>query len=501
MKSCYGYVRVSTQKQGEGVSLEAQREAIERFASQNQITITEWFEEKQTAAKQGRPIFASMLKLLKAGKADGVVMHKIDRSARNFRDWAQIGDLADAGIAVHFATEALDFQSRGGRLSADIQAVIAADYIRNLREETIKGIEGRLKQGLYPFRAPMGYLDQGGGKPKIIDPISGPNVRRIFELYNSGNYSIRSLQLALPDLGIRNQHGKIVSKFGLENILQNPFYCGIIRIKRTGAIYKGIHEPLISVSLFEAVQARKAGKAVKRKTRHFFPYRSLLKCGYCRTSMIPERQKGHVYYRCHTKGCKTTGIRQENIEVEIRQVLESARLTDHDIKTLTLTVQKWNDRSDKKQEEKTFDMQLRKLADRQERLTDALIDRLIEKETFNERKSALLLEQERLREKAKKSAESKICPNHFRQFLERLKNLAEHYYFAEGTEKREIAEITTSNRFVNGKKLTIEPANWLQEVQMSLGVLLGPPDSTTSRTYQATIGDVLTCIQKAETPF
>ena len=51
---CYAYTRVSTVKQGEGVSLEAQREAIEVYAAKHQIEIIEWLEEKQTAAKQGR---------------------------------------------------------------------------------------------------------------------------------------------------------------------------------------------------------------------------------------------------------------------------------------------------------------------------------------------------------------------------------------------------------------------------------------------------------------
>ena len=169
MKNCYGYVRVSTVKQGDGVSLEAQKEAITAFAARSGFQITQWFEEKETAAKRGRPIFDNMILDLLKGKADGLIVHKIDRSARNFADWAKIGDLQDAGIDIHFATETLDFSSRGGRLTADIQAVIAADYIRNLREETIKGITGRLKQGLYPFKAPIGYVDNGGGKPKTMD--------------------------------------------------------------------------------------------------------------------------------------------------------------------------------------------------------------------------------------------------------------------------------------------------------------------------------------------
>src|SRR5271155_6201404 len=100
--------------------------------------------------------------------------------ARNLKDWADLGELIDAGVEVHFANESLDLHTRGGRLSADIQAVVAADYIRNLREETRKGFYGRLKQGLYPLPAPLGYLDRGKGKVKEVDPIMAPVVARAF---------------------------------------------------------------------------------------------------------------------------------------------------------------------------------------------------------------------------------------------------------------------------------------------------------------------------------
>src|SRR4029077_2705893 len=129
------------------------------------------------------PVFSQMLKALKSGKVAGVIIHKIDRSARNLRDWADLIELSDSGIEIHIASENLDLRSRGGRLSADIQAVVAADYIRNLREETRKGFYGRLKQGLYPLAAPIGYLDRGKGKPKEPDPAKAPLVRRAFELY------------------------------------------------------------------------------------------------------------------------------------------------------------------------------------------------------------------------------------------------------------------------------------------------------------------------------
>src|ERR1700730_10356191 len=158
-KRYFGYIRVSTAKQGEkGVSLAEQKDAISQYAQRYGLTVVQWFEERESAAKRGRPIFSQMMKQLRTGNARGVIIHKIDRSARNLKDWADLGELIDVGVEVHFANESLDLNTRGGRLSADIQAVVAADYIRNLREEKRKGCYGRLKEGVYPLPAPIGYL-------------------------------------------------------------------------------------------------------------------------------------------------------------------------------------------------------------------------------------------------------------------------------------------------------------------------------------------------------
>src|SRR5574337_326049 len=216
MKNYFGYIRVSTAKQGEkGVSLQEQRGAIESYATRNSLVIIDWFEERETAAKRGRPVFNQMLRLLQQGKADGVVIHKIDRSARNLKDWADLGELIDYGTEVHFANESLDLHSRGGRLSADIQAVVAADYIRNLREESRKGFYGRLKQGFYPLPAPLGYLDKGKGKPKEFCPVKGPLVGKAFELYASGRWSLATLADEMYRLGLRNRRGGKVTTNGL----------------------------------------------------------------------------------------------------------------------------------------------------------------------------------------------------------------------------------------------------------------------------------------------
>jgi DNA invertase Pin-like site-specific DNA recombinase len=483
MTTCYGYTRVSTVKQGEGVSLEAQREEITRYADRHGLTIARWFEEKETAAKSGRPIFNQVVRDLKAGRADGLIVHKIDRSARNFRDWAIVGDLADSGVQIHFATESLDFQSRGGRLTADIQAVIASDYIRNLREEALKGIRGRLKQGLLPGRAPIGYFDQGGGKPKIPDPAKAPLIREMFELYATGNHGIRSLHELMRLRGLKNLKEGEVTRHGIETILNNPFYCGIIRIKRTGETYEGCHEPLITASLFQRVQDIKSGKCGKKVTRHMHTYRGLFKCAHCAFAMIPERQKGWVYYRCHTPGCPTKGVREDAIETAALAFFDRNQVARRKFTDLEAVLEQWcEQRREKQRETDAVRMQLGQLEARKEKLTDALIDGLIDKDAYQSRNEKLLFEQRRLQEKLKNPVDPDAEKQRLRNFLEQVKSLAPLYESAKPHEKRNILRWATSNRTVAGKSIALEPSNWLEAAQFVLTAPYGEGQRPTPRT-------------------
>src|SRR5579859_3921098 len=285
MKHLFAYIRVSDPKQGKGVSLDEQRSIIEGHALRIGATITEWFVEKKTAAKTGRTQFARLVKLLRAGKADGVIIHKVDRSSRNFRDWADIDELIENGVDVHFANENMDLRSRGGRLAADIEMVFAVDYIRNLREETLKGILGRLKQGILPRNAPIGYLDCGAGKPKVIDGARGPLIRELFERYATGSYTLRMLTADSVTLGLRNRNGNPLRLTQIHSLLRNPFYAGILRSSRFG-IFQGAHVPLISRATFDRVQAVLAGKFVRRTKRHILLFRRMLRCHTCARSLI-----------------------------------------------------------------------------------------------------------------------------------------------------------------------------------------------------------------------
>jgi site-specific DNA recombinase len=460
MHQYFGYIRVSTAKQGEkGVSLQEQRDAIAQYAERFGLEIDRWFEEQETAAKRGRPVFNEMLRLLRQKKSRGVIIHKIDRSARNLRDWADLGEMIDSGIEVHFANESLDLHTRGGRLSADIQAVVAADYIRNLREETKKGLYGRLKQGIYPLGAPMGYLDQGkGGKLKAIDPERAPLVIQAFELYATGKYSLPSLLEELDRRGLRNKKGGLLSLNGISVLLQNPFYVGLMRIKKTNELFPGNHPPLVSKALFDRVQQVLQGKTVDRQTRHNFTFRRMIRCT-CSYSLIGEMQKGHVYYRCHTSQCPTTSIREEDVEAKIAEVLSPLHLDPAELGYANAWVRHARLEQETIREHEIANCKL--LIDqnrtRRIRLTDAFLDGSIEKELFEERKAGLLLEETSLKERlASLEQHDANALARLGKFLELARTASLLYKHALSGEKRDLVKQLTSNLSATGKIVSAE---------------------------------------------
>jgi DNA invertase Pin-like site-specific DNA recombinase len=491
MNHVYAYIRVSTVKQGEkGSSLTEQRIAIEGHAKRHNLHIVEWFEEKETAAKRGRALFEKMMKQLTQGKASGVIIHKIDRGARNLRDWADIGALVDKGIEVHFAHESLDMQSRGGRLAADIQAVVAADYIRNLRDEVRKGFQGRLRQGLYPLPAPIGYLDQGKGQVKIHDPIKAPLIERAFSLYASGNYTLLTLVDELYRLGLRNRRGKRVTRTRLSIILNNEFYVGIIHIRKTGERHLGAHEPIVKKEVFDRVQNTLRGRTNAVGYKHSFTYRRSLTCVHCSHRLTAERQKGHIYYRCQTRTCPKTCLREELIDRSVDDALGRLRMAPDDLHEL-------KSEFDHLEKEKayTYDdqiqgarLRLAAIDDRRNHLTDAYIDRTISKEVFEERNARLLHDRASAIEELEKIQSS---PNLFRKrkekFLELLSSLSSNENHENREEKRDRLKEVTSNLSIDQKTLTPTYRIPFNMVAMYIESTYGGPHRDVPRTFSSDI--------------
>jgi site-specific DNA recombinase len=482
----YAYTRVSTRKQGElGVSLNEQRDAISAYALKHNLDIVAWFEECVTAAKAGRPAFNEMMRGLRRGKADGVIIHKIDRSARNLRDWTDIGELIDGGVSVHFANESLDLHSRGGRLSADIQAIVAADYIRNLREEIRKGIRGRLKEGLISHGAPLGYLNRGKGKVKEIDPFKGPLVRQAFEMYASGGHTLETIVGELHRRGLRNTRGKPLCLNSLSIILSNPFYSGLIRVKATGETHVGAHQPLISMALFNRVRAQIARKLRTQGWIHEFTFRGLFTCSLCGRRLLGEVQKGHKYYRCHTKGCPTKTFREEVLEAAVLSSWPSIAVGADEREQLLREIDKVrvDDDAGERQRQDGIKAQLANIQERHARLVDAVIDGLVDKASFEQRKAVLLVEERTLQESL---AAGPVRAEAIKQLLSELLELASDaqlsYEIGNAVSRRELVQKLCSELTVAGKRVSVRPHFVLQHLVLRDPILRGAGDRETTRT-------------------
>lgn len=463
MKPCFGYIRVSTVRQGEGVSLQEQKDAILACAAIRNLQIIEWFEELETAAKSGRPIFNKMISRLRKGHAQGFVVHKIDRSARNLKDWALVSELPDEGIDVHIATETLDFNTRGGRMTADFLAVIAADFIRNQREETKKGLNGRLKQGLYPFRAPLGYLDMGRGEPKAPCPVKAPLIKQTYQLYLTGQHSLRSLHAEMQRRGLSGHTGKPVSLHGIEKILSNTFYHGLITITRTGETYDGVHKALVTKAAFQQTQKIKSRRCGPKVTRHNHPFRGLFRCGLCNGPMVPERQKiVHVYYRCKTPSCCMKTIREDRLESAIMIQLSRVQLNKS---AVAEQERRW--KSGRLQDDLT--RKRRSLAARIEaeetklaRAADLLIEGALDRSTYSQKKRDAEFVLGRLREELDALPDPKAVRSARDAYIKKMSRLSALYAAGTVAERRQLIDNTFDRRLVTPDGVELGLREWTE---------------------------------------
>jgi len=399
--------------------------------------------------------------------------------------------LIDTGVRVCFANESLDLNSRGGRLSADIQAVVAADYIRNLREETKKGFYGRVKQGLYPRPAPIGYLDAGAGKPKLIDAQTTPLVRAAFGLYASGKYGLYDLQDELEIRGLRTRDGRIVSRNGLSIMLKNPFYIGIIRVRNE--LFPGLHEAIISKHTFDAVQKRLAQNGPKKHFRHFSLFGQLFQCKTCGYSLVMEKHKGHSYYRCHSRDCGETCIREETGEQAVLAAFERLQFSPAEIEYLPTAIHK----TEAEQQElykaslTALEIKRHQLQDRLGALTDIYLDKAIEKDIFLEKKTALLLERRQIDEQLEQLKGSLTMATRLQEILHLAMNA--QCSFEQGTteEKRELVNALTSNRLVHGKTLEITLRSPFDSIAERDVVSAGSPEPIKVRTLDRLLTELM----------
>ena len=161
----------------------------------------------------------------------------------------------------------------------------------------------------------------------VKDPERFQLVKKLFELYATGNYSLKDLQKLITSTGLLSRKGNVLSVSMIQHILSNPFYYGIFRYN--GEVYEGKHEPMIAKKLFDRCQKVMADRSrPKKPSQKEYPFRNFLKCGECGCAITSEAQKGHNYYRCTKKrgACSQRYIREEMLAQQILDLVQKVSL-------------------------------------------------------------------------------------------------------------------------------------------------------------------------------
>ncbi|HLG56855.1 MAG TPA: recombinase family protein [Vicinamibacterales bacterium] len=303
--NCILYARVSTEQQAErDLSIPAQLNAMRDYArAHDWVVVGEFVEPGASAKTTDRPVLQKLLSAVRDGEPQihVVLVHKIDRLARNVYDHAAIKVLLKQhDVRLASVVENVD-DSVPGQLVENIMASIAQFYSANLSDETKKGMRQKVLQGGWPHRPPRGYVVIKDGTDSHIEehPREGPLVRRAFELYSSGWYSVQALGRTLAKAGLISRSGGPIPKSQLHRMLTNPFYVG--RLRWQDLDVAGVHPPLVPLAMFAKVRTviKERYRDPGRKSKvHGLPLRGLATCASCRGRMSGEWHDRWGYYRC-----------------------------------------------------------------------------------------------------------------------------------------------------------------------------------------------------------
>jgi len=402
------YARKSTDDLSRQVrSIDDQIAELRELAKREGLSITDTLIEKQTAKVPGRPVFNAMLDRIEKGEATGILAWHPDRLARNSLDGGRLIHLVDARKITDLKFCTFVFEpSASGKFMLAIMFGQSKYYVDNLSENIKRGHRQKVKNGVWPMVAPVGYLNDKATRGIVPDPHRAPLIRTAFELYATGDYTLDRLTGVMNDLELVNRYGDPIRRNQFHRILQNPIYCGIIR--HCGEDHEGKHEPLVSKKLFDDVQAiignRSRATGPKRKP---YKYRGMFRCGECGCFITTETQKGHNYLHCTKRvkrDCSQPFVREEKIAAEIADYIATVAVQadNADGMIAALEAEQAADTDSRQDTIRALRASLKATDEKLDRLMHAYLDKAISLEEYREAKKQLVEEKQEQKDRLSK---------------------------------------------------------------------------------------------------
>jgi site-specific DNA recombinase len=336
-----GYIRVSSLDQVDNFSLEAQRQSISNYCKANDDELIAMYADEGKSAYvddlKKRPQFQLAIEAVKSGRADALIVDKLDRFARNARIFQST--LHELNRKVIFIRDGIDLTTPVGKMMGSILASTAEYFSGNLAEETRKGKTERLRSGLYLGALPYGYRKQEGDDRGKLPPVFDEA-----EIFTTGEgkhewspvevvhqvFKLAAQGMSRRDICTFFEHH--ISRGMVNHILGNRFYVGELPYsKQSEGVQLGLQPPIIDHALFEratrAAQANRRGSAVLRKTARPSALTGLAQCGRCGATMQSMRDKGSIRLlcsaRCADGSCDQVSVTIGSIEKTLIQALDA----------------------------------------------------------------------------------------------------------------------------------------------------------------------------------
>lgn len=357
------YTRVSTEDQArEGTSLEVQREYLEAFAKREGWEIFGvYVDDGYSGILRNRPALDRLLRDAKAKRFDVVLVHKIDRFARDNRMLLNlVEELSELGIGFKSASESFDTVSAGGKMALSMLGTVAQFERDRIIERVFPGMVKGVQRGNWQGArySPYGYLYSKEKKLLEVVKVEADIVKLIFTMYLA-NQSTPQIAGYLYTKGYKTRSGGKFQTKLIGDILKNQIYLGRLvwnrhhydQKQKTRRGYKyvkndeskvivseGRHKPIVALEDFLLVQEKL--KANRRGVMHRagvkeYPLSGILFCGKCGHKFLGaanisnhDKKIKKRWYRCnarqvHFVKCPNNSIRAEIIEPQVYEIIET----------------------------------------------------------------------------------------------------------------------------------------------------------------------------------
>lgn len=280
------FARRSTADRPGQPNIVAQLDACRAFAEANGFEVVREFVEEAISGALSyleRPGIVEMLSEARRGEFDTVILHKVDRFARDQRESARIlldaGDIGLAVVTVETGGELRPFDGFEGILDT-VRMAGAQDERKRIKERLVGGRIRGMREGKWPGGpTPYGYR-VADDKTLVLDESEAKTLRLIFDLATNPEASVATLTRDLKDRRVRNRVGDTFSKTNLATLLRDPIYAGRGRTVTMGGVNKkgealGVPEETVTLAApgvvdpdtFDAI-----GRTLdRRRKRHYDP--------------------------------------------------------------------------------------------------------------------------------------------------------------------------------------------------------------------------------------